>query len=250
MDELTAQNKRAWEYRAYEHWNRLATPAEKAQELIRDPLAAIRFHEQEFDHVRGLSVANVCGSNGRRAVAIALLGARTTVFDISAENCRYALELARAAGVSLDYVLGDFCQTAPAYAGAFHIAYMEGGILHYFPDLPRFTRLLYAILKPGGRLILSDFHPFRKLDPANPACEQCAGDYFDRGIHTGDLAYKPFFPAAERVDFPPCRLRYYTLEEILGAVLDAGFVLRRFREVPDWGEGKRPGEFVIYAGKP
>lgn len=36
MDELTAQNKRAWEYRAYEHWNRLATPAEKAQELIRD----------------------------------------------------------------------------------------------------------------------------------------------------------------------------------------------------------------------
>lgn len=41
-----------------------------------------------------MKIANPCGSNGRIAVPLALLGADVTIFDISEENKRYALELA------------------------------------------------------------------------------------------------------------------------------------------------------------
>lgn len=57
-------------------------------------MARLKKHSKYFQNVKDLKIANPCGSNGRRAVALALLGADVTVFDISEENKRYALELA------------------------------------------------------------------------------------------------------------------------------------------------------------
>ncbi len=55
----------------------------------------------------GVKVANLFGSYGTKAVAMALLGANVTVFDLSSGNARYAQELAAAAGVPLRYVVTD-----------------------------------------------------------------------------------------------------------------------------------------------
>ena len=54
----------------------------------------------EFDAFAGVRVANICGSCGKKAIPLALLGADVTVFDISEDNKRYAMETADAAGVS------------------------------------------------------------------------------------------------------------------------------------------------------
>ena len=40
---------------------------------------------------------------------------------------------------------------------------MEGGILHYFEDIATVFHKTHRMLKCGGRLILDDFHPYRKL---------------------------------------------------------------------------------------
>jgi len=50
-------------------------------------------------------IANLLGSSGKKAVALSQLGAYVTVVAITEENQRYALECARAAGVSLDYIV-------------------------------------------------------------------------------------------------------------------------------------------------
>lgn len=158
-------NKTAWEYRAYEHWNNEATPSEKAAYIKSDPKARLRYHKKYFEKISGLKIANPCGSNGRIAVPLALLGADVTVFDISEENKRYALELAKEAGTNIEYVVGDFCEVdTDQFGNFFDIVYAEGGILHYFSDLQSFTNSLYSITKQKGQLILSDFHPFRKIN--------------------------------------------------------------------------------------
>src|SRR5699024_2554901 len=106
LNEQSTTNKNAWEYRAYEFWNkRDGSPIEKAQEILKDPKARLKKHQGYFEDVKGMNVGNICGSNGRKAVPLSLLGADVTVFDISEENKRYALELADYAKTSIDYVV-------------------------------------------------------------------------------------------------------------------------------------------------
>ncbi|MCT4776836.1 MULTISPECIES: class I SAM-dependent methyltransferase [Exiguobacterium] len=152
MNNQTQANKTAWEYRAYEFWQkRDGTPADKAKEILKDPRASLKKHRDYFHDVDGLNVANLCGSNGRRAVPLSLMGANVTIFDVSEENRRYALELAACAQTKIDYVLGDIYNLdVIKYDGQFDFLYLEGGILHYFDDLERLCDILYSILKPGG----------------------------------------------------------------------------------------------------
>ena len=51
----------------------------------------------------GITIANICGSCGKKAVPLAILGAEVTVFDISEDNKKYALEVASAAKVNLNF---------------------------------------------------------------------------------------------------------------------------------------------------
>ncbi len=255
MREQAQVNKKAWEYRAFEFWNmNYGEPAERAAQIKKAPLARFHLHRPLFENVTGKKIANPCGSNGRMAVPLAVLGNDVTVFDISGENQRYALALAREAGVNLDYVLGDFCETdLAAHGDAYDIVYAEGGILHYFSDIGAFADTLYAITKPGGQLILSDFHPYRKVNPTGSpmmSVPQTGGDYFDTRLHSVNVAYQNFFPEREQGDFPKCLCRHHTMSEIINAVIAAGFALREFQEHPSYDDKRLPGLFTLIAAKP
>ncbi len=247
-------NKTAWEYKAYEHWSNQSTPSDKATYIKSNPKARLRYHQKYFENINGLKIANPCGSNGRIAIPLALLGANVTIFDISDENKRYAMELAKEADTTIQYVVGDFCEVDKVQFGnLFNIVYAEGGILHYFSDLKAFSDSLYAITKPKGRLILSDFHPYRKINPSGSTMmsvfEMTGGDYFDSKVHAGDVAYQSFFDEDEQKSFPKCSMRYYTLSEIMNAVISSGFIISEFIEHPNFENPKLLGEFTIIADK-
>ena len=165
MNEYSIQNKKAWEYNAYEFWVKEAgLPADRAKKIIADPRGALKQYAGYLNTFKGIWVANICGSCGKKAVPLAVLGADVTVFDISEDNKRYAVELADAAGVQIDYQVGDVLEIDMAkYGGTFDVVFMEGGLLHYFHDIDQFMGIMYGLLKPGGKMICSDFHPFSKV---------------------------------------------------------------------------------------
>lgn len=250
MNEQSAINKKAWEYRAYEFWlKNEGTPEERARIIMKNPMARLKEHEKYFHNVKGLRIANPCGSNGRRAVALALLGADVTVFDISEENKKYTLELAECAHVKLNYILGDLYDVdMDAYGCYFDMLYLEGGILHYFHDIDKLMKTLSLMLKPNGQIILNDFHPFRKIMPIN-GLKSSVEDYFDTTIHNGDVAYKDFLDEAPNEEFPDCSLRFYNISEIINSMIKNGFTIKEFNEEPSWSNEKLPGGFTIYAIK-
>ncbi len=252
LDAVVLQNKAAWEHRAYE-WRvrHQGTPQAVAKEIIADPKRHLRYHADLFEAVAGKRIASVCGSDGRRAVALAALQAEATVFDLSAPQRDYAMALAEAAGVAIGYEIGDFCHVnLENYGDYFDYAYAEGGILHYFHDLDAFFSALYNVLKPDGVLVLCDFHPVGKILPANIRDDQSTDtvDYFDSTAQRGDVAYKQFFDD-ERDAFPDVMIRRYTLSEIINAAIRAGLRLQAFHEHPGWINKKRPGEFTVIAVK-
>ena len=250
MNRASDINKAAWEYDAYAFWRQhVGVPEEAAAKILADPMRGLKRYAPYFGDLRGLRIANVCGSCGKKAVPLALLGAEVTGFDISRDNQRYALELAEAAGVQIGYQLGDVMEIDLArFGGAFDVAFMEGGVLHYFHDLASFMALMRKLLRPGGRLICSDFHPFTKMQDTL-GLQTRPMSYFCTDVFEGEMAHARFYPEEIRAQFPRCLLRRYTMSEIINAVIRAGFTLRQLEEHPAWENPDLPGEFTAVADK-
>lgn len=250
MKDYTTQNKKAWEYTAYDFWLKAeGQPEDFAEEIKQDPIGHLRKYVDYFDTYGGLRIANICGSCGKKAIALAMLGAEVTVFDISEDNRRYAMEAAEAAEIHLGYEVCDVLETdMKKYGGFFDVVFMEGGILHYFHDINEFMRVMYTLLKPDGKMICSDFHPFTKInDVLNQGIPEMS--YFSTEIFEGEVAHAPFYEEEFRSQIPRCSLRKYTLSEILNAVIENSFFIRRFDEHPAWTNTDLPGEFTVIAQK-
>lgn len=250
MQTNAERNKKAWEFDAYQFWvKQSGTPEERAQKMLENPEKMLKRYASYFDSYSGQRIANICGSCGKKAVPLALLGAEVTIFDISEGNKRYACEMADAAQAHIDFIVGDVMQMdLDVYGGYFDVVFMEGGILHYFFDINEFFRLMYQILKPGGKMICSDFHPFQKVYDAHNF-QQPVMDYFSDELVEGEMAHARFYPEEIRRQIPKCIYRKYNLSEIINGVLDSQFVLKRFDEHPVWDNKTLPGEFTIVAVK-
>lgn len=250
MNETSKQNKTAWEFNAYDFWvEQSGQPGERAKMILADPLRSLKFHASYFEQFEGVKVANICGSCGKKAVALAALGAEVTVFDISEQNKKYAMELADAARVAIRYEVCDVLEIdLQKYGEAFDVVFMEGGILHYFHDLGQFMGMMHALLKPGGTLICSDFHPLTKIYDVL-GFQQPPRSYFSTEVFEGEMPHAKFYDKEKRSTFPKCSLRKYTLSEIINGVIGAGFALKRFDEHPAWTNPDLPGEFTVIACK-
>ena len=127
MNDYSEQHKRAWEFDAYNFWvEHAGTPEERARQDTQNPKAMLRRYADYFDRFEGVRVANICGSCGKKAIPLALLGAEVTIFDISEANKRYALETAQAAHVTIHFEVCDILEMdLSKYAGSFDVVFME-----------------------------------------------------------------------------------------------------------------------------
>lgn len=249
MQDYTKQNKQAWEYNAYDFWVSNCATSERAKADVKNPIGQLKKYTDYFENYKGIKVANICGSCGKKAVPLAVLGADVTVFDISEDNKRYALEVADCAEVRLNFEVCDILEIdMDKYAGCFDVVFMEGGILHYFHDINEFMKIMYALLKKGGKMICSDFHPFTKILAVQGA-ELKSKDYFSTEIFEGEMAHARFFDDDIRKQMPLCSYRKYTISEIINSVIKNGFTLKQFDEHPAWENSTVPGEFTLVAKK-
>ena len=250
MKNYAGQHKKAWEFDAYDFWIRQSgTPEERAREDRENPVKMLRKYARYFDRYEGIRIANICGSCGKKAIPLALLGADVTVFDISEQNRQYAMETAEAAHVCLHYVVCDVLEIdLEKYGSSFDVVFMEGGILHYFHDIDEFMRIMYSLLKPGGKMICSDFHPFTKINDSLKMGMPVMS-YFSTDIIEAEMAHSRFFEDEIRRQMPKCSLRKYTISEILNAIIRSGFTLKQFDEHPSWEDDRLPGEFTAIAIK-
>ena len=243
LDAARDQNRAAWNTGRYEAWvDALGAPAVEAARLVADPRFKLRRLMPHLGDIAGKRICNIQGSHGRVAVALALLGANATVIDFAEENRRYALELAAAAGVPIDYRLADVIEADRLGLAPFDMLVMELGITHYHQDLDRFFAVMAALTRAGGRLVLEDFHPVeRKL-----LGEGARRDYFRTESVVGAVPD----PTGAGRDLGQCVMRGWTLGEIVTAVVQAGFHLRRLDEQPSWTDPLIPGTFILVADKP
>lgn len=254
-------NGEAWNQGPYDAWlSRYGTPREAAAKIVASPAARLGSLLDYMGELMGKKAANLLGSYGGKAVAMALLGADATVVDIASDNARYADELAREAGVRVRYVVADVLDMPKEEkTGDYDLVLMEFGILHYFTDLEPLMKVVAELLKPGGRLILQDFHPVSTKLISSKGTRHTIrkhkvdGDYFDDSIHEVDVPYEKFLPGAGGRELDKVLQRRWTLGEIVTAVASQGLFLRTLVEEPnrssDVFDKGIPKSFTIVADK-
>jgi 2-polyprenyl-3-methyl-5-hydroxy-6-metoxy-1,4-benzoquinol methylase len=261
--ETLPANKEAWNSNTYQAWvNRFGTPDKAANKLKSDPIKGVgRLMKYFEDDVENTKIINLLGSNGMKAVSLALLGHEVTVVDFSAENEYYAMELARESGVEIRYILSDVLQLPEEeLCSEYDTVLMENGILHYFQDLEPLFLVVSKLLRKGGRLVLQDFHPVStklitsKGTTANIRKHKVTGDYFDTSLVEKEVSYSKYLQTGTSDgDTNKVLLRNWTLGEIVTSIASQGLYIRILEEQPnqssDVFDKGIPKTFTIIAEK-
>lgn len=67
--------------------------SDKAKRDLENPKGMLKRYSNYFDTYNGVKIANICGSCGKKAVPLAILGAEVTAFDISKDNRKLLMNL-------------------------------------------------------------------------------------------------------------------------------------------------------------
>lgn len=263
QESVSKINQVGWNQSVYQAWvNRHGLPNEYAQKLKRNPTEAVSYYMNYTGDVKDKKIANLLGSKGNKAVSWALLGADVTVVDISKENRRYAIELANEAEVNIKYIVSDLLEIPEEDELVdFDFVVLELGVLHYFVDLMPLFKLVRNSLKPGGKFILRDYHPFAsKLVNLEGNKMIANGDYFKTELVDVDVAYSILLSEKESSKLPKNKIRRWTLGEIVTSIAKADLNIEILEEEsgirwafpynsPEGIEQKIPGLFTLIANK-
>lgn len=96
---------------------------------------------------------------GQDTLSLARMGALATGLDLSDKAIDEARKLARRMDLEADFIAANVLDFQPALEGRFDIVFTSFGVLGWLPELDGWARHIHRYLKPGGKLVLVEFHP-------------------------------------------------------------------------------------------
>lgn len=158
-------------------------------------------------------------------------GASTVGLDFSAPAVASATGLAGELGIDARFVCADVYDAVAALDGErFDVVYTGLGALNWLPDLSTWASVVVSLLKPGGRLLLSEFHPFSWVfDEVEGQGLAVVDDYFSSDAQPWDEAGSYADLTAQTVHNRTIE-HQHTLAEILTVLLAAGLQIEAFEE--------------------
>ncbi|WP_342603612.1 class I SAM-dependent methyltransferase [Peribacillus sp. FSL E2-0159] len=233
---FTAENEQAWNQNNYLALvNRYGNPVELASKVKQNPKWRLHPFYKYMGDISGKKITHLMGSNGVKAVALAILGAEVKVVDFSQENAMFANELASSANVSIEYIVSDVLSLSSEHeSGNQDLVLMELGVLHYLIDLQPLFEKIKKLLKPGGRFILHEFHPIStKLITSSGKKHKITGNYFAPAIENNEVAFSKHLPDEEKGSLSRVVQRKWTIGELITSIGQSGLVIKVLEEEPN-----------------
>lgn len=109
--------------------------------------------------VKDKSILHLQCHFGQDSLSLARAGARVTGVDFSEEAIRAATDLAGKLSLPARFICSDVYALAEQPDEKFDIVYTSYGVLGWLPDMKRWAGVVARFLKPGGKLVLVEFHP-------------------------------------------------------------------------------------------
>jgi SAM-dependent methyltransferase len=213
-------NRRAYDYLARSRSSASAPWPQGTQAAQRSWLD--EFGWLPWDDLRTVLV--LCGAGGQQAPAFAALGLQVTVVDISEGQLAIDRRVAARRGFDIECVRADV-QDLSALAGrTFDLVYHPVSTC-YLPDPRACYRAVARLLRPGG-LYLSDHWNPAQMQLADPAWD---GSGY-RLVHRAGSGSPLRIVDPSTADGPDCQYFAHRLQDLIGGICEAGFVIERFAE--------------------
>jgi SAM-dependent methyltransferase len=219
VDKFHKANRRRWDAAA-PAWARRAETRGIWRKCHRDPSLAL--HEAELKWVRDVAGkrAAVLGSGDNQVVfALSGLGAKVTSIDISAAQLEVAHDRAAVLGLRVDFVRADVVDLSAFADATFDLIFTGGHVAVWVSNLNLYYAEAARLLKPGGRLIISEYHPFRRVWARSANRLKLGFSYFDRGPHRFEADPDVLYPTPgelEQFEF------HWTVADYVSAILASG----------------------------
>jgi SAM-dependent methyltransferase len=240
-------------------WN-AATPAHNSHKgdqaaFLRAGGSTLFPEEMELlGDVGGRTLVHLQCNAGQDTLSLARLGARVTGVDISDEAIAFARRLSAESRVAAEFARADvydWLRDTPESGRRFDVAFSSYGVLAWLSDVRTWARGIAAVLAPGGRFVLMEFHPVLGMfDPdlslRHPYSSGGAPIPFAEGI--GDYVADSddgLLPAAGERGVEDFRNPHPTYEftwglgDVVQALIDAGLRIDVLREWP-YSNGWKP----------
>jgi 2-polyprenyl-3-methyl-5-hydroxy-6-metoxy-1,4-benzoquinol methylase len=250
--DVHARNRRSWNAVTRAH-----------QSHKRDQAAFLRdggstLFEEELDllgsrDLRGLDLVHLQCNCGQDSLSLAALGARVTGVDLADRAIDEARALSKDSGIPATFERAEVvewmqrhrCDDRPD--SGFDVAFASYGAIGWIPDLRAWVQAAAELLRPGGRLVVMEFHP--AIWSVSATGEIVEPYFLDGPIHETEGVRDYVGAAAEGLapmgftdgvaDFTnpePAVSFQWTVADLVQAICDAGMRLTTMREY-DYANG-------------
>ena len=159
-------------------------PSYRLKEFIAGENKLDRIIRTQLGDIRSKTLLHLQCHFGMDALCMARLGATVMGVDFSLKAIAFARELAQKAGLAATFVKADVLRLRESISDTCDIVFTSYGVLPWLGDLDAWGRNIAASLKPGGRFILVESHPFSMT--LNDGSEEIGFlfDYFHKPVPT------------------------------------------------------------------
>ncbi len=197
--------------------------------------------------VKGLSLLHLQCNSGQDTLSLAQLGAVVTGVDISDEAIAFAQQLSQESGIPARFYRADVYDWLAAAAMSnqrFDVVFCSYGCMFWLSNLQVWAQGIATVLKPGGRFILIEFHPFAMMFDSDwtrkfPYFNEGQNQTWDDGISDyvgasgANLTPSGYVEGVQNFKNPYRTHEFHWgLGEIVTALLSAGLTLTVLKEYP------------------
>lgn len=199
-------------------------------------------------NIKGKKILHLQCHFGMDTLCLARMGAQVTGVDLSDQAIEQARKLNIDLKLDADFICCDLYSLPQHLTEEFDLVFTSYGTIGWLPDLDKWASIIQRYLKPKGKFVMVDFHPF--IWTFDDDMQKISYDYFKTNeiveVTDGTYADRNAPIKTETISWN------HSLDEILSSLLKNDLRLTHFGEY-DYSpytcfnnlEEREPGKFVF-----
>lgn len=157
MKNYLETNRNSWNAKVQTH---LKSDFYFVEEFIKGKTSLNAIELDLLGDISGKSILHLQCHFGQDSIALSRMGADVTGVDFSDKAMDAAVDLASKCGTDTRFLLSDIYELPGKLDEKFDIVFTSYGVIGWLPDLQKWADVISNFLKPEGKLVFVEFHPF------------------------------------------------------------------------------------------
>ena len=157
MENYLEINRKSWNAKVEPH---LKSDFYFVDEFLKGRTSLNSIELEILGDVSGKEILHLQCHFGQDSISLSRMGAKVTGIDLSDKAIEAAQDLAQKCGTDTHFLVSDVYELPNILDRKFDIVYTSYGTIGWLPDLEKWAEVISHFLKPGGKFIFVEFHPF------------------------------------------------------------------------------------------